>query len=198
MPVIARFIRTTLLGGIFILLPVLMLCMVLREALQLALALAAPLVAMVPIAGASDYPIIFAALVLVVASFAIGLIARSRMAKRVGRWSEARTVGRLPVYRVMRELSAGILGSSKAHAFTPALFEHGDESEPAYLIEDPGGDRVTIMLPWAPTPLAGSIRIVPRARVKLVSASLADFTMFLSHWGVGAQRILGLRDTPRP
>lgn len=52
---------------------------------------------------------------------------------------------------------------------------------------------VAIMLPWAPTPMAGNIKIVPAHRVKLLELSLAEFTDIISRWGMGATALLADR-----
>ena len=49
---------------------------------------------------------------------------------------------------------------------------------------------MTVLVPWAPASFAGSVKIVRSERVELLQASLGDTSMVLSHWGVGAMKLL--------
>jgi uncharacterized membrane protein len=60
----------------------------------------------------------------------------------------------------------------------------------AYLVEEHGDGQVNVMLPRAPTPLSGSVRIVRREQVELLNVRLTEVTRVLSHWGVGARDML--------
>ena len=53
-----------------------------------------------------------------------------------------------------------------------------------------GDGRATVMVPWTPTPMAGSVKIVPADRLELLDASLGDVTRVLSQWGVGARELV--------
>jgi uncharacterized membrane protein len=46
------------------------------------------------------------------------------------------------------------------------------------------------MLPWAPTPFAGSIKIVPKDRVEPLAINMGQLTEALGHWGIGAKDLL--------
>ena len=63
------------------------------------------------------------------------------------------------------------------------------------MVEEHENGHVTIMLPWSPTPFAGSIKIVSRDRIELLDTKLGEFTEVLSHWGVGVHDLLSKGDT---
>ena len=54
-----------------------------------------------------------------------------------------------------------------------------------------GEDHLTVLIPWAPTAFAGSVKIVDRKRVELLDATIGDVSKVLSQWGVGAGGLLG-------
>ena len=88
---------------------------------------------------------------------------------------------------------------SDAEAFTPALLRLGDESrEIIYIIERLEDNRAVVMLPWTPTPMAGSVKIVDQDRIEALNASLADVTRVLGHWGVGARELLNPTSPAQP
>ncbi|UCF74843.1 MAG: hypothetical protein JSU71_11320 [Betaproteobacteria bacterium] len=188
-----EFLKTTLIGGFFILLPLLLLELMMVEVFGLVVALSAPLADLVPgaLVEAINAPVAVALVLVVLASLILGLAARSEAGRRLGQWIERNTLGRLALYGVLKGLAARLVEIGEGSTFKPAMLVSGDgQREFAYLIEDHGDGRVTIMLPWAPTPLSGSVKIVRKEQIELLDATLGDVTRVLSHWGVGARSLL--------
>jgi len=194
MKTIGEFLKTTALGGFFILLPILLFALLLEEILQLVVGLATPLADLVfskRVLDAIGTPLLLAVLVLIVASFALGLMARSARVRRYGRWLESRTAARVPLYRVLKGLGARLAEMEQGSLFRPAMLVSADGvREFAYLIEEHADGHATIMLPMAPSPLSGRVKIVHREQIQPIDASLGDLTRVLSHWGVGAEELL--------
>jgi uncharacterized membrane protein len=182
------FARRTLISGVLILLPILLLYLALAEVAQLVVGLATPIADLLPKTwfATASAPVVGVGLLLT-ASLLLGLLARSESGKRIGRWIEARTLARLPLYSVLKSLTAALVEIDDGAPFRPVLLvdDNGDR-EIAYLVEDRGDACVTVMLPWAPTPFAGSVKIVRRERLRMLGAGLGDVTRVLSHWGEGA------------
>ena len=189
-----EFVKTALLGGLFVLLPVLLLHLLLMEVFGLLAALATPIADLFP-EGTFEklrFPGLVAVVLLVGASFVIGLAMKSSFGRRVGSAIEASTLARLPLYETLKRLTRTIGDAREAESFRPALLDHEDGSaELAYLIEEHDDGRATVLLPWSPTALAGSLLLVPRGRVRLLSTDLGEFTRVLGQWGVGSKNMLG-------
>jgi uncharacterized membrane protein len=190
-----EFLKTTLLGGLLVLLPVLLLYLLLAEMLPLIVALATPIADLFP-KGTFDrinFPVLIALLLLVGASFVIGLALRSAAGRRMGGWIEQNALGRLPAYSALKGLTKGFVGAEEeGEAFRPALLGSPDgERELAYVIEDHGDGQLTVLVPWSPAAFAGSVKIVRQDRIELVETNLGEFTKVLSHWGVGVKDLLG-------
>ncbi len=193
-----EFIKTTALGGLFVLLPVLLVYLLLAEALEVVVGLATPIANLFP-AGTFDqakFPVVIALILLVGASFLIGLALRSGAGRRLGGWLENATLCRLPGYNALKDLTKGFAGTRQGGAFRPALlFSPGGERELAYVIEDHGDGQVTVLVPWSPASFAGSLKIVDRDRVELLDIDLGEFTKVLSQWGVGVRELLDESET---
>ncbi len=192
-----EFVKTTILGGFFVLLPILLVYLMMAELLEAVVALATPIADLFPTDTFEkiNFPVVIAVVLIVSVSFVLGLGMRAEIGRRTGRWLERRTLRHLPAYNALKNLAMRLGDIKEGGAFTPVLLVSGDgHKEIAYLIEDPGNGEVTIMLPWAPTPLAGSVKIVPRDQIEALDASLGDVTRVLSHWGVGASELLGRKD----
>jgi uncharacterized membrane protein len=62
--------------------------------------------------------------------------------------------------------------------------------EPCYVIEDRGRPRVVVLVPWAPTAFAGSVRLVLRESVQYLPVTLDEFSLSLTHLGIGLSELL--------
>ncbi|MDH3641734.1 MAG: hypothetical protein OES38_06540 [Gammaproteobacteria bacterium] len=190
---IVQFFKTSLLGGFFVLLPLVLLYLLLAEMVGLLVAMATPIADLFPEDTFKDVqlPGILAVVLLMGTSFLFGLSLRSANLRRLGLWMERATLGRLPIYGAVKRLSRGLIGAREDGVFKPAvLHSPNGEREIVYVIEDDGQGQVAVLVPWAPASFAGSVKIVNRDRVDLLKASLGDTSMVLSHWGVGAMKLL--------
>jgi uncharacterized membrane protein len=189
----AEFLKTTSLGGLFVLLPVLLLYLVLAEAMELVVTLATPISDLFP-KGTFDEtasPVIIALILIVGVSFLVGLGLRSKSARGLGHSIENTVLDRLPMYTVLKSLTKGFATVDQSKAFKPAVPVSPDGNrELAYLIEDHGNGNATVMLPWVPTAFAGTLKIVKQDRIEMLDVNLADFTKVLGHWGVGVRDLL--------
>ena len=189
-----EFLKTTAMGGLFVLLPILLLYLLLAETLDMIVALATPIADLFPEGtfGKVEFPVLVGLILILGVSFVIGLGLRAKIARRSGRWIERTVLDRLPAYSALKSLTTGFAEAGKAGAFKAALLVSADgEREFIYVIEDHGEDHLTVLIPWAPTAFAGSVKIVDRKRVELLDANLGDVSKVLSHWGVGTLGLLG-------
>ena len=102
-----NFLKTTLLGGLFILLPLMLLWIGLKEIGGLLEAMATPIADLFP-AGVFDNlsaPGVIAILLIVGASFILGLAARSAWLSSIGRSIENTILNRVPMYRMLKIIS---------------------------------------------------------------------------------------------
>jgi uncharacterized membrane protein len=190
---IGEFFKTTIVGGLFVLLPVILIYLALSEVIGVLIAMATP-IADLFFPGQfkeSEFPALIALVLLIGLSFILGLIMLSDTGRRLGNWLERIILGRLPAYNAIKSLTKGFAGSQEESSFKPALLKSDDgNKEFAYIVEDHGDGNLTVMLPWAPTPFAGTVKIVPGERVEKLAASMGNLTESLSHWGIGAQDLV--------
>ncbi len=190
---IIDFVKTSLSGGLLVLLPLVLFYLIMDEIIELLVALATPIADLFP-QGSFDkveLPGVIALILLVGASFLFGLALRSETMRRFGRWVERAVLGKLPLYNAVKRLSRGLVGAQEDGIFKPAVMhsENGDR-EIVYLIEEDGKGQVTVLVPWAPASFAGSLKIMSRDRIELLDSNLGDTSRVLSHWGVGTFELL--------
>jgi uncharacterized membrane protein len=189
-----EFLKTTALGGVFAMLPVLLLYLLISEALDLIVVLATPIADLFP-PGTFDkveFPVILGLILILGVSFLTGLGLRSDTARRFGHWIERTIFARLPAYNAFKRLTTGFGEVGKDGAFRAAVLTSADgDRELVYIVEEHGDGHLTVLVPWAPAGLAGTLKIVDGKRVELLDANIGDVLKVLSYWGVGARDLLG-------
>ena len=188
-----EFLKTTALGGVFILLPLVLFYLLLSELLQVVVALATPIADLFP-KGTFDQvkmPVVIGIILIVGASFLFGLALRSVSLRQFGLWIERTLLDRLPLYNAVKRLSRGLVGAKDDSVFRSGVFTSSNgEKEIVYVIEDHGDGQMTILCPFAPASFAGSVKIVSADRIEILEASFGDASRVIAHWGVGARELL--------
>ena len=191
---LTEFFKTVIVGGLFVLLPLVLSYLLLAEMLELVVALATPIADLFP-EGTFDQvnePILLALILIVGASFIFGLALRSMTLRRFGLWIEHSMLGRLPIYNAVKNLSRGLVGAKEDTAFRPAVLNSPDgQREIVYVIEDHSDGHLTVLVPWAPASFAGSVKIMASDRIEMLDATLDEVSRALGLWGVGTRDLLG-------
>jgi len=194
MKTLTEFIKTSLLGGLFVLLPLVLFYLLLSELLALVVMLATPIADLFP-KGTFDevqMPVVVGLILIVGVSFLLGLALRSAALRRLGLWVEHQLLGRLPLYNAVKSLARGLVGAQEDTAFRSAVLHSPDgEREIVYVIEEHGDGQMTVLVPWAPASFAGAVKIISSDRIEMLDVSVGDASRVLGHWGVGARDLIG-------
>jgi uncharacterized membrane protein len=181
-----RFLKTTLIGGAVIVLPLWLLAVVLGQVLGQMHDTLAPLAAAFP---NSPIPVGVLVLAILVGScFAAGLLVRTAAGERLRDRLDRRLVERVPSYRTVRGFVMGI-AESGADGFHPVLFDSGGGFVLAILVER-GGGFCTLFVPSTPGGTSGAVQIVPEARVHAIDGSIRSVMTVVSNYGIGARALL--------
>lgn len=185
---IAAFTRTTLIGGLLVVLPVYLSLLLVAKTIAGIFALLSPVTNALP--PDLEFRRVAAILLLVALSFAAGLLARTAP----GRWARSsveRTLfERIPGYSLLRGIVGRAAGEEGGEAFRPALVEIEEALVPAFVIEELEDGQYAVFVPSVPTPAAGSIYLMPRARVHLVDVPFTQAVRVISRWGAGSGELL--------
>jgi len=190
---IREFIKAVLVGGIFVLLPIVLIYLLISEMLELVVKLATPIADLFPkgVFEKVAHPVLIAVVLIIGVSFLLGLLMRVSWSRRIFEWFERRILNPIPGYSAVKGLTHGFGNSSASKSFKPALLAAANgQREIIYLIEQHANSTATVLLPWAPTPLAGTIKIVPMDQIEILDVSLSDLAGVLSQWGVGMDKLL--------
>ena len=125
---IKSFLKATLVGGLMFLVPVVLVALVLRHALQFAGKIAQPIAAVLPIShlGGVAIATIIAVAILLCIAFLAGLLSRTGPGRRVTHWFEESILGGMPQYRMVKSLAEGLTQLETGTGMQPVLMR-GDE-----------------------------------------------------------------------
>ena len=197
---ILTLIKVMLQGGLLVLLPILLFVLILIEIVELLVLLAKPIADLLPHGTFDDAKFVglIAVVLLVGVSLLIGIFMQSKLARRWGNWFEEKTFGRLPVYKFVKSLIRGLIGAEKDdEKFKPALLLSQDgQKDICYIVEDHEDGDLTVLIPWAPTAFAGSVKIVKKDSIQPLDADLSEVSLVLNHLGLGGGKILGKKKRP--
>ena len=189
-----EFLKTSLIGGLFVLLPLVLFYLLLSELLEVVVVLATPIADLFP-KGTFDQvkmPVVIGIILIVGASFLFGLALRSASLRRLGLWIERTLLDRMPLYNAVKRMGRGLVGAQEDSAFRSGVFSSlNGEKEIVYVVEDHGDGQMTILCPFAPASFAGTVKIVSADQIEILETSFGDASRVIAHWGVGARELLG-------
>ncbi len=182
------FIKTTVIGGLLFLVPVVLTIVVVEQALAIAVKLVRPIAAMLPLPGvtAAIAATGGSAVALLVVSFAAGLLARGRLANRLADMLEQRILGRFPAYGLIKSTAEGFVGLEKEGSFVPALLRYDDAFQIGFVVERLEGGFATVYLPGAPSATSGSVAVMEEGRIVPLGLTVPETLAVLRRLGAGA------------
>jgi uncharacterized membrane protein len=196
------FLKTTIVGGVLFLLPVAMVLLILGYAMRLAAKVAQPISDKLRLDQLGDLSgigavTVLAVLVLIVVSFAAGIVARTDLGGRISRWFENSLLGGLPQYQLLKSMAEG-LAHVESTSLTPALVSIEDGWQLGYLLETLENGWVAVFLPQAPTPMSGNVMYLPAERVRPLDITMIQAMALVKHIGVGSAEALRGADLRLP
>ena len=124
---------------------------------------------------------VLAVLVLIVVSFAAGIVARTDLGERVSRWFENSMLGGLPQYQLLKSMAEGLAQVQNSSSLEPALVSIEDGWQLGYLLETLENGWVAVFLPQAPTPMSGNVMYFPAERVRPLGITMIQAMALVSH-----------------
>ena len=191
MPRLMRFLATTAIGGLFFLLPLIVIGALIGQMVPLILAIARSLHTFLPVETATGIALLVAAAIAVLLGlcFAAGLVARRSVGRRLLRFIEQKVAMFFPRYAVIREQMAGTLSSSDhGPRLKPVIAQFDDVRRVAFEVER--SDRaVVIYLPGSPDPWSGCVAYVRADQVEPLTADFLTAVATCEQMGRGAGAI---------
>lgn len=181
-----RFIRTTVVGGILFLLPLVVLVIIFEKANSILSVITEPISRRISdsILG-FDGSTMITIFLLILICFIGGLVFRSKRVKKILQKLEDKVLIFIPGYSLMKSVTADTLGEEVENKLIPIRVADGEDWLLGFLIEE-GKNHSTVFLPDAPRYDAGEIRILPATSVVKLDIPANKFTKMIKSYGVGA------------
>jgi uncharacterized membrane protein len=191
-----EFITSTVVGGLFIIVPVYLAVLLLLKGMKSAAGLVRPIAAMVPDWLPAERLLSLVAVLAL--CFLVGVAVRTRSGRVVRERMEKVFFERLPGYGLLRSLTQRLAGDSDEQAWKPALVEIEEALVPAFIIEELDDGRFTVFVPSVPTPLAGAVYVLRRERVHILDIPFTQAISSISRWGSGSKDLVAAMQKEGP
>jgi uncharacterized membrane protein len=186
------FVRTTLLGGVFYLVPIVVLVMILAKAHDMTADIVKPVAEHLPIESARGVLAakILAVVVILAFCFLAGLFASTRIAKAFAQGLETTILSRVPGYRFMKTVGEGMAGIEQDAKHETVLARIEEAWQIAFVVERLDSGNVVVFIPDAPSPWSGSIFIMTLDRIKPIQLPLSSAMKCIANLGGGLKKVL--------
>jgi uncharacterized membrane protein len=187
-----RFIRATFLGGVLFLIPLVLVALVVREALRLASRLVAPMAEMLPAERIGGVIVAdgVAVVALLALCFLAGLLVGTRPGHAMAQRLERMVLRKMPGFSLIKSASHSLAGLKEGGDIQPALARIEDAWALAFVVERHSSGLLTVFVPSAPTPAAGSIYYLTSDRVQLLDVPVPVAVGCVMTLGVGSNALL--------
>jgi uncharacterized membrane protein len=192
-----QFIKSTLAGGFFVILPIALLWLILTEVIGLMDMVVQPVVELLPVdrLGGIDIARFIGLAVLLLLCFLTGAAVRTRLGSAIKGWMERGILNRVPGYTMLKSLTDSFTNSEAERLARPALVRtYQGAREIAFILGDPEDDEVTAFLPLVPTPTLGRVLLVEKDRVEMLDMPLGPVVNSLMQWGLDAKDVLARKE----
>ena len=183
-----QFIKTTALGGLLFLIPVIILFAVFEKAHQLVSNLTEPISAIFTVNRIFGLAIIdlLAILLVLLICFLAGLAARTAWAKRWIAALESAFLSKVPAYDLLKRKMTTQLRFEEDADFRPVVARFDDQWQIAIEVDRIAGGYVAVYLPGSPDPWSGSVSIVTEDRITRLDTSRTATVGIFKNLGKGA------------
>jgi len=190
---IGRFIGTSIVGGLLVILPIYLAVLLVLVLGRKVVSLLSPLAKLVP--DTVPHPGIVVGLLAVLLCFLAGLLIRSFPKSAVGKGLEEKVLERLPGYSMLRMATRSLFGDQH-EGLQLALVEMEDGLVVGVVMERHAAvGWVTVFVPGTPAPASGAVYLFPEGKVHPVDVPFSAGIKAASRYGQGAGAVLdGLRD----
>jgi len=191
---IKEFIKSTVIGGLLVILPTAIFVFVLLWLFGLVRKAIGPLTTVVmaksPLQGVVADALVI--VLLVVACFAVGVVVRTRLGKWIYSFMEVKILLKAPGYSLIKETVLQFLGNKKSPFTSVALVQlFGNETMVSGFITDENEDgSYTVFVPTGPNPTSGNIYHLPGKYVHPVDVSAEEAMRSIISCGAGSSKLV--------
>lgn len=171
------FLKTTAIGGLIFLLPLIVLGALVGQAVQIVWLVAEALGQWIPVRSPRGIALLLVAAVavLVLMCFAAGVVARWSLGQRLSAGFEKKLMMLFPRYAIFKDQLAGTIGGDVARPeLKPVLARFADCCRVGLEVKRGPAGWVVIYLPGAPDPWSGTVVLLAAERVEPLTSDFGE------------------------
>ena len=183
--------KTTIIGGLIFLVPIIIVVAILGKAFELMILVAKPLSAWIPLDSIGGVALanILAVLAILLCCLIAGFVAKGTAAKRLLNSVESKLLFAIPGYSFVKGMTDSLKSSEEAaKSFVPVVAQFDDNAQIGFEIERTERGNVVVFLPGSPDPWSGSVVYVNADRVEMLDMTVAEAINNIRHLGRGSAK----------
>lgn len=189
-----NFIRTSLLGGVSVILPIALCAFLLKWLFKMVTGIIRPLTLLV--IAKSNIQALFADIVVIViillACFIVGIIVKTKMGKFIQDSLEDHILKFAPGYSIIKETVMQFLGKKKVPFSSVVLVQAYDNETlmTGFITDEHPDGRCSVFVPTGPNPTTGFIFHLKRESVHPVNVSVEEAIRSVISCGAGSGKLI--------
>ena len=187
-----RLIRTTLIGGILFLIPLVFVVVVVGKAFQILKVVATPLAKLIPVEDFAGFAVVelLTASILILGCLLAGTLARSPWGRKVNEKLDAVLLQMIPGYAWVKGITGGIRDDDAEDLLKPVLVRFDDQTQLALEVDRATDGLVAVYVPGAPDPRSGAVSHVTGDRIQPVNVGFKTVVKVCKNLGRGSTGML--------
>lgn len=187
-----KFIKSTILGGLIFLIPLIIIALILSEAFNLMLVIAEPFEKYLPVSNIGAFAVvkIIAVLLIVIICFLAGLIAKSSFGVKSFGYIEAKLTTMFPGYSFIKAVTGSFDDKSDIRYLQPVILKYDEYSQIAFEVSRNNDGVVVAYVPFAPNPWTGSVVYIRETRVEHIDCEFTEIMVSLGMLGKDSDKLI--------
>ena len=194
-----KFFKTTVMGGLLFLVPVVFLIFILSEAMDYMLVVAEPMADWIPVDTVAGVALanLIAIVIMILICFIAGLVGRNAMASGLVKKLESKVLMKIPGYSLVKGLKGG-LDKDETYPLKPVVLTLDTAERIGFEVQKLPDGRSMIFFPGVPNPFSGLTQILPADQVTYLDVPIADVMDLSENYGFGAGELLAKKISADP
>jgi uncharacterized membrane protein len=188
-----KFLATTFLGGLVVILPLAIFAILANWILSLIGGVLNPIVSLFPEKWNHTLLKMAAFAVIVIICFLIGLLVKTQFGSSIFNWVEENWMAKLPFYSTIKETTQQLIGKDKtpfAKVVMVDPFGSGVKMIGFVTDEEPSTKRYTIFVPTAPNPTNGFVFVLKEEVIEFLDVRSEEAMRTIIGLGSGSAGII--------
>ena len=187
-----NFLKTTLIGGVFLIVPIVIVLLIFGKVIEILRILVKPIVKELPLdtIGGVAVARFVAFAVLIFICLLAGFIAKTQTANQFKNWIESTLLSNIPGYGMIKGMTETAIGIENNTDNEIILVDIEETWQLGILMDQLDEELYTVFLPGAPSPMSGDVVFVKKERIKKLDITSVEAFKIQKKLGVDSASIL--------